>query len=130
MRLPTEQVIGEQGVSVHEGKIKVELRLPWYRSLPLSTVEIAEVNIDGNTIAQDEMTFELESIRYPLRTMEAQTEHVWYVLDSAYLYFTAPALSEGEHTLSVLMNLYPPYIKGLKRPVRNTESFSVIAEVQ
>lgn len=129
MLLPTDQVIGDAGVVQRNTQSIVELRLPWYRSLPLSTVEIAEVTVNGKRLPNAQLSFELEGNHYQIDSLEALTQHVWYVLDSAYLTFDNTQFGSGTHQLSVLMTLYPPYIKGLKRPVINTCEFKISEEV-
>lgn len=124
-RTPTDCVFGVAGGSHEGGRIKAELRLPWYRSLPVSTVEVEIVEIDGQPVPPELIRFELDGQSYRLSDMEEQTGHVWYVLDSAWLHVEAPGLTAGEHQLAIVLNSYPPYIHGLKRPVRDTCSVLV-----
>ena len=37
--------------------VVLDIRLPWYRSLPLSTVEVASLRVDGREIAPERMSF-------------------------------------------------------------------------
>lgn len=122
---PMNRVIGDLGIRYQSGAIKVELRLPWYRSLPLSTVEIEAVEIDGEPIQPARLSFELEGRRYALSEMEEQTGHVWYVLDSGWLNIDVADLRPGPHELSIVLSTYPPYIHGLKRPLRDRQSFTI-----
>lgn len=117
---PTSRVIGESGLSATPDGWKLDIRLPWYRSLPLSTVEVGELSVDGVSIDLNRVLFELEGRRMPLRTLAEEYRTVWYVLDSAYLHFQAPGNAGGSHEISVTMNLYPPYIRGLKRMTRDS----------
>lgn len=39
--LPVERVIGEEGLTATPAGARLAMRLPWYRSLPFSTVEVA-----------------------------------------------------------------------------------------
>jgi hypothetical protein len=66
--------------------------------------------------------FELEGKRYPLSAMAELTDRVWFVLDSAYLMVDGSPLPAGsEHDVGVTLNLYPPYIRGLKRVARESK---------
>jgi hypothetical protein len=110
------QVIGSGGITATADGLRVDIRLPWYRSLPLSTVEVGEVQVDGIRIDPARITFELEAKRYALSELQDQVSTVWYVLDSAYLEIGGGCWKVGgEVEVSVTLVVYPPYIPGLKR---------------
>jgi hypothetical protein len=121
--MQTNRVITDNGLSATASGYKIDIRLPWYRSLPLSVVEVGEVAMDGHSLDPAKIQFELEGRSYPLAAMPDLVDKVWYVLDSAYLNVEAAALPPGsEHSVSVTLNLYPPYIRGLKRVARETKT--------
>lgn len=128
MAIMSDRVIGDQGLLRTAQGLAIEVRLPWYRSLPLSTVEIEQVEIDGRAVDLAGVSFSLEGRTYPLAALEEQTEHVWYVLDSAYLMLDGLELGDGPHQVSVTMVLYPPYIVGLRRPTRETRACTLSPE--
>jgi hypothetical protein len=112
----TSKVIGDGGVAVTPTGFRIDIRLPWYRSLPVSTVAIDSVAIDGVPVDPADVTFELEGRKFALSAMADQVDTVWYVLDSAYLNVKSAALKRGAaHEFGVTMSLYPPYIRGLRR---------------
>ena len=117
----TARVIGEGGLCATAEGWNLDIRLPWYRSLPVSTIEIDSLAVDGVAIDLDRVQFELEGRRLSVQAMAEQCELVWYVLDSAYLHFPAPTQAEGAHDITLTLNLYPPYIRGLKRMTRETQ---------
>jgi hypothetical protein len=43
----TEGMVRPDALSVHDGQLALALRLPWYRSLPISCLEGVEVTVDG-----------------------------------------------------------------------------------
>jgi hypothetical protein len=121
--MQTSRLISDNGLTATPSGFKIDIRLPWYRSLPLSTVEVEEVSLDGQPVDPARIQFELEGERYPLSAMPDLVDKVWYVLDSAYLNVESPALPRGgEHSVTVTLNLYPPYIRGLKRVSRETKN--------
>ena len=110
------RVIGSEGIIATPTGIRVDIRLPWYRSLPLSTVEVGEVRIGGEVIDLGKIVFELERRRFALPELADQVGTVWYVLDSAYLDINGGPWKMGDELeVSVTLILYPPYIPGLKR---------------
>jgi hypothetical protein len=119
----TSRIIGDSGLHSHPHGFRLDLRLPWYRSLPLSTVEIGEVSFDGQRIDPSKIQFELEGKSFALSAMPDLVDRVWYVLDSAFLRVDAAAVKPGtDHDVSVTLTLYPPYIRGLKRVSRETKT--------
>jgi Domain of unknown function (DUF6379) len=125
--MQSSRVISDNGLSATRSGFKIDIRLPWYRSLPLSTVEVDEVSVDGKRVDPARIQFELEGRSYPLSAMPDLIDKVWYVLDSAYLNVEASALPAGsEHSISVTLNLYPPYIRGLKRVSRETKTLRAL----
>ncbi|HLM04124.1 MAG TPA: DUF6379 domain-containing protein [Blastococcus sp.] len=43
----TEGMVGPDALSERDGRLALAVRLPWYRSLPLSCLESVEVAVDG-----------------------------------------------------------------------------------
>jgi hypothetical protein len=110
----------EDGLQAEENGFAVPLRLPWYRSLPLSTVELAELRVDGRDIHPDAVRLELNGKPHTLDELIEQTDEWWFVLDSALLRVDAPGVEAGkEHEIEVLLNLYPPYMGGLRWVTRS-----------
>lgn len=122
------RVLGSTGITAGMDGARLDLRLPWYRSLPLSTIEVAEVTIDAKPVDPSTMIFELEGRRFTLDELPDQVSTVWYVLDSAYLLLRGLSVEPGtEVTVGVTLALYPPYIRGLKRMTAETKTVRVRA---
>jgi hypothetical protein len=91
----------------------LDLRLPWYRALPLSTAEVASLRIDGREVSPERMRFELNGKTFRLAEIGEQVKEYWYVTDSAFLHVEDPALLADGHVAELTLNLYPPYIPHL-----------------
>jgi hypothetical protein len=109
------RVLGSDGIVATSSGLRIDIRLPWYRSLPLSTIEVGEVRISGQLIDPAKIVFELEKKRFALGELADQVNLVWYVLDSAYLDVAGTWKVGDALPVSVTLILYPPYIPGLKR---------------
>lgn len=96
------------------GRLRLSIRLPWYRSLPLSTVEITGLSIDGRRVPPEAVSFVLDQKRFPLAQLPELTQEWWYVLDSAVLEVELPELhGTARHEVELTLTLFPPYILGL-----------------
>jgi hypothetical protein len=90
--------------------VEFKIRLPWYRSLPLSCVERVEVLIDGAPIPRDATSLTLYGETHPLDETLLMHDVSWFVLDTAnvQLEMSAPP-SPGEHVVDVSIGLRIPY---------------------
>lgn len=119
--LPVERIIGEEGLSSGPDGLRLAMRLPWYRSLPFSTVEVASLAIDGETIDLSEAQVEYDGECWPLAEQGERIDTFWFVRDSAYLRVSTRSLTGGqEHQVELILHVSPPYIPGMKRA--NTQS--------
>jgi hypothetical protein len=111
-------ITAEDSLVTPEGLV-LDLRLPWYRSLPLSVVMPTQLLVDGQPLSLDGATVEYEGRRYTLAELPEQTGTVWFIQDSVLLRVpTAQPLGSGPHHVVVTLNLYPPYIPMLTHVTR------------
>ena len=110
------RVISDNGLAVTEKGVDIDIRLPWYRTLPLSVVGVTDVQIDGKPVDLASLTFEVSGKTYRLSELGGQHKEWWYVLDSAYLHLPGIQLERGsEHQVRVTVSIRPPYIPGFYR---------------
>ncbi len=108
----------EDSLVTPEGLV-LDLRLPWYRSLPLSVLMPTQLLVDGRPLSLDGATVEYEGRRYTLAELPEQTGTVWFIQDSVLLRVPTPQpLGSGPHHVVVTLNLYPPYIPMLTHVTR------------
>lgn len=114
--LPVERIIGEEGLRVAPDGLRLAMRLPWYRSLPFSTTEVASVTIDGAPVDLSDARVEFDGASWPLSEMGEQTNAFWFVRDSAFLHLPRHNVAPGsEHEVALVLHISPPYIPGMTR---------------
>lgn len=115
----SHRVVSDNGLkALHDG-CSISIRVPWYRSLPLSVFEVMEVTLDGQVVPLEQVQFSIEGEIFPLSELAKRTDEVWYVLDDAYLKVAGVDVAQGsQHDVAVTLAIYPPYIKGYKRITR------------
>ena len=111
-------LVVEDSLRVADGGLEVQIRLPWYRALPLSTVDVGEVRINGELIDSAQVTLTVNDKSRPVKDLSSLYEEYWYVLDSGYLRFPYAKAGKDENVeLDLTLTIYPPYIPGI--PFRN-----------
>lgn len=60
---------------------EVDLRLAWYRSLPLSCIENIHLNINGHTYGADELSLQYVGRSLSLADLEDMTDDWWFIQD-------------------------------------------------
>lgn len=124
--LPVERIIGEEGLQAADGGLRLAMRLPWYRSLPFSVVEVGEVLLDGQPLDLGQARVEFDGQSWPLAENGEQTNRFWFVRDSAFLLVPGQQLAPGsEHAVALTLFVSPPYIQGMRRYNVQTETLSV-----
>ncbi|HVB33459.1 MAG TPA: DUF6379 domain-containing protein [Patescibacteria group bacterium] len=90
--------------------VRLRIRLPWYRSLPLSCIERVEVTIDGEPVNRAEVSLTLDGLNHTLDEAAGLHDVWWFVLDTADLHIRRnKPLSPGDHPVTVTLGCRIPY---------------------
>jgi len=107
----TDRVIGDDSLRSDAAGFSFDLRIPWYRSLPLSCVEGVEVAVDGNSIADDDLVIVFNDRTYAVGDLPPLYEEWWQVTDAARVTIArSGGLEPGPHQLDVTLSVRIPYI--------------------
>jgi hypothetical protein len=92
--------------TMRDDPARLELRLNWYRSLPLSCVERIELAIDGEPVT--DLRLRLRDFEAPVEALGDAVDVWWHVLDSVELVadMDVPA---GDHDVELAVSLRVPY---------------------
>jgi hypothetical protein len=109
--------VGDDSLSVADGGFELDVRLPWYRSLPLSVIDWGDIAIDGSTVDHEAITVRLNGKERKLNELQGLWQEYWFVLDSAYLRIPfASAEHGGRYDVEVTMVIHPPYVPNVFFP--------------
>lgn len=119
----TEQLIVDSSLRAVAGGMEFDIRLPWYRSLPLSTVEIGDLRINGKPIPAASISLQVNERRHAADELRDQVDDWWYVLDRGSVRVLAADIdSSAANEVELAINLYPPYIPGLQWVIKNSKT--------
>jgi hypothetical protein len=100
----------EPGTLTTDGtRSAVEVRIPWYRALPGSSVSDVEFTVDGVRAPKDTLRWTMNGRTFRLEDLVGETDEWWFPLDSAVVSGEL-ALDAGEHDVEIELKLYIPYI--------------------
>lgn len=112
-------VIGREPLQADSAGIRVPLRLPWYRSLPLSSIESLELSIDGRPVARDRIRIEANGELLTLDDMAQRSDEFWFVQDTAYAWVPSEAPVGPTVAVAAEATVRIPYIMiGADQPLR------------
>ena len=107
----SDVLVTPQDSRISAEALELDVRLPWYRSLPLSVVMPSELLVDGLRVPLDGAVVELEGKRYTLAELPEQVGAWWFIQDSIRLRVPLEKpLPAGPHEVTLTLHLYPPYI--------------------
>jgi len=89
--------------------VALDIRLNWYRSLPLSCVEAISLVIDRSAVAPERLKLRLNGFEAPVERLADASDVWWRVLDSAALIAEGEDLAAGPHDVELSLTLRIPY---------------------
>lgn len=90
--------------------VRLRLRLPWYRSLPLSCVEGLELELDGVRVPDGDLGLRVNGHEHRIRDLPELHDVWWFVLDALELVVgTRAELTGRNHHVTVTLHLRIPY---------------------
>jgi len=105
-------IIEEGSLRAGQEGFALSMRLPWYRSLPLSCIEHLEVVVDGVPVDPDAMSLVLNGRELALAEIADLVEEYWFIQDSAILKAAVPdRVKKGsKHQIDAVLAFRCPYI--------------------
>ena len=109
-----DRLLGEGSLTATKTGFDLAIRLPWYRSLPLSTIEPAELRINSKPIDLKRVNVRINDKQIPNSELGGRTDEFWFVLDPLTLEVSDTPVKRGEEVdVQFTLNVYPPYIPGM-----------------
>ena len=82
--MPNGLIAGDS-LRVHPEGFALALTLPWYRSLWLSSVSTIRLAVDGEDVAESDLSLQLGGVRYALSDVPDQTDVLWFLQEHPLL---------------------------------------------
>jgi len=109
-----DRLLGEGSVTATKAGFDLAIRLPWYRSLPLSVIEPAALRINAQPVDLTRVKVRINGKTIPSSELPERTDEVWFVRDALTLEVSGTPVKTGENVdVQFTLNVYPPYIPGM-----------------
>lgn len=105
-------ILADDALSPAPDGCQLQIRSHWYRSLPLSSIGILTVKIDGVDVPPENIMFEINGRQHTLSALPTLYEEWWFILDAATLHIQSPAkfATGTSHEIMIELGLLLPYI--------------------
>lgn len=87
--------------------MELRVRSPWYRSLPLSSVDVALL-VDDTPVPADRIRFCVNDRDYALEELPERVDEFWFILDPARV--RVSNVQPGRHDVELTLGLRIPYL--------------------
>lgn len=104
-----KHVLTEESFHEEDGGWAVDLRIPYYRGLGLSMVDLS-LALDGVEVPAEEVTVELPGRRHRLTELPGLVDDRWGFGETLTAHVAAPALPAGEHEVRARIGLRISYL--------------------
>lgn len=90
---------------------EVQLRIPYYRGLPMSCVEVIELTVDGEEVVNDDMAITVKGETFTFAELPTAINHRWEMIETITVFVKKPGgLTEGEHKVHAFVSLRISYL--------------------
>ncbi|WP_429947304.1 C-glycoside deglycosidase beta subunit domain-containing protein [Enterococcus sp. DIV1297f] len=90
---------------------EVQLRIPYYRGLPMSCVEVIDLTIDGEKVAVKDMIITVKGESFTFDELATAINHRWEMIETITVFVKKPGgLAAGEHTIHAFVSLRISYL--------------------
>src|SRR5687767_2905673 len=108
-----DTVLTEQSLVRRPEGLGIELTVPWYRSLWLSSVTDIAVSVEGREIPKDDLRVELGDRTYLVQELPGQWDVLWFIQDRLVVVvpLDEPPAEGQQVDVEVTVDLRLPYMQ-------------------
>ena len=109
----SDTVLAEHSLSARPDGLAIELSLPWYRSVWLSSVSAVSVSLGGRPVPQEELIIEFGGRRFRPAELTEQWDTLWFIQDRlvAVVPLDQPPAAGDQLDVEAVVELRLPYMQ-------------------
>jgi hypothetical protein len=105
-----DQVVREDSLTAGPTGLDVAVYTHWYRALPLTSLALVQLTVDGEAIDPAALEVTVNGHRYGLSELAEHADEYWFTTDPAVLHTPVLTAAGREHRVQLLLGLSIPYI--------------------
>jgi len=106
-----DRLITDGSLKRTDDGFSVEIRLNWYRSLPLSCIREVTLTVDGARVEPESSSIVVDGVEYHWADLPEHIDTFWFVGDPAELRVRrAEPLEPGLHEVELTLSSRIPYV--------------------
>jgi Domain of unknown function (DUF6379) len=106
-----KDVVRDNSLSTTDEGYTLEIHSHWYRALPLTSLAVVELTLDGEPVEPSELTVEANGKRFAFDELEQRFDEWWFTTDAVTLHVPRPgATAGGRHRVELELGLSIPYL--------------------
>lgn len=106
-----KDVVRPDGLHAAGDHLELEIRSHWYRSLPLSSLAVVDIAIDGVPVPGEQLTVRYDGARHDFGELPSLSDDWWFITDPVTIEIPHPGATAGsEHRVHLDLGLSIPYI--------------------
>ena len=106
-----KDVVRDDALRVTDDGCALEIHSHWYRALPLTSLAVVDLAIDGEAVEQGAITVEANSRTFPFADLERLDDEWWFTTDAVTLHLPRSGMVAGtEHRVELDLGLSIPYL--------------------
>jgi hypothetical protein len=106
-----KDVVRPDALRATDDGLALEVHQHWYRSLPLTSVGVLDVQIDGEPVSTDDVTIEANGERFSFAELAERPDQWWFTTDAITVLIPRKDAKPGDrHQVTVDLGLLIPYL--------------------
>ena len=106
-----KDVVRDDALSATEAGLALEIHSHWYRALPLTSVAVVDLKIDGEPVDQGQLEVEANGKSFRFDELKDRYDEWWFTTDALTLRIPRRAAAPGtRHRVELDLGLLIPYL--------------------
>jgi hypothetical protein len=106
-----KDVVRDDALSTTEDGLGLQIHSHWYRALPLTSLAVVDLAIDGERIDPADLKVEANGKTFDFAELEHRYDEWWFTTDEVTLHIPRPGAGSGDrHRVELELGLLIPYL--------------------
>ena len=106
-----KDVVRDDALSASDDGLALEIHSHWYRALPLTSVAVVDLRIDGEPVDPGQLYIEANGKTFRFDELEERSDEWWFTTDGLTLHIPGRGGAPGtRHRVELDLGLLIPYL--------------------